>query len=119
MPRDPRAEGLSRRHRFRVQGSFGAILRGSRKLRGSHAVLHVSPGRPGISRLGIAVTRRHVPSAVARNLMKRKVREAFRRHGVKGAGMDLVVTFRAAFDPHDPAVIDDVRKLLDRAGENA
>jgi ribonuclease P protein component len=119
MPRDPRAEGLSRRHRFHVQGSFGPILRGARKLRGSHAVLHVSPGRPGASRFGIAVTRRHVRSAVDRNLVKRKLRETFRRHGVKRAGLDLVVTFRAPFDARDPAVFDEVRKLFDRAGDAA
>ena len=56
MPREARKEGYSRRHRFSVQGSFGTVLRGSRKLRGRFAILHVAPGRPGLSRLGIALT---------------------------------------------------------------
>ena len=95
MPREARAEGLPRRHRFTVQGSFGAILRNSRKLRSPHVVLHVAPGRPGASRLGIALARRTLPSSVDRNRVKRIVREVFRRHPVKHAGFDLVVSFRA------------------------
>ena len=37
MPRGARKEGYSRRHRFTARGSFGPILKGSRKLRGRFA----------------------------------------------------------------------------------
>ena len=94
MPRSARKEGYSRRHRFAARGSFGPVLRGSRKLRGRYVVLHVVavPGQP--SRLGIALTRRLVPDATDRNLVKRLLRESFRRHAVKQAGLDCVVTLR-------------------------
>jgi ribonuclease P protein component len=115
MPRDARAEGFSRRHRFTVQGSFGAVLRNSRKLRSPHAVLHVTTGHPGTSRLGIALTRKLVPSSVERNALKRSLREAFRRHPVKRAGLDLVVMFRApVVAANRRAVVDEVRALLDQ-----
>ncbi len=98
MSRSARKEGLSRRHRFALQGSFGPILRGSSKLRGSLAVLHVALGRSGVSRLGVALTRRIAPSAVVRNRIKRAVRVLFRRHPAKSAGLDLVVALRSKPD---------------------
>ena|SRR5436190_18982395 len=114
MPRDARAEGFSRRHRFTVQGSFGAVLRNSRKLRSPHAVLHVTTGTSGSSRLGIALTRRLIRAAVERNAMKRALREAFRRHPVKRAGLDLVVMFRSRIAPAERrAVVDEVTGLFD------
>lgn len=114
--RDARAEGLSRRHRFTVQGSFGAILRNARKFRSPHAVLHVSPGRPGISRFGIALTRRLVPTSVQRNRVKRGLREAFRKHPVKHSGFDLVVSLRTRVARGEEAVVvAEVVSLLDQA----
>jgi len=116
--REARAEGLSRCHRFTVQGSFGAILRNSRKLRSPHAVLHVSAGKPGISRIGIALARRQAPSAVQRNRFKRALREAFRRHAVKRAGLDLVVSIRGRFEREaEPELVREVVTLFDQAAD--
>ena len=116
MPREARPEGLSRRHRFTTRGAFGPILKGGRKVRGHFAVLHLAadPGRP--SRLGVALTRRHVPSAVQRNQVKRLVREAFRRHGIKSAGLDCVITLRSRLERGQrDALIEEIRGLLDQA----
>jgi len=114
--REARAEGLSRRHRFTVQGSFGTILRSARKFRSPHAVLHVSAGKPGISRFGVALARRQAPSAVQRNRFKRALREAFRRHPVKRAGLDLVVMVRARFEREEEAgMVSEVLALFDQA----
>ena len=115
MPRDARAEGFSRRHRFTVQGSFGAILRSSRKLRSPHVVLHVTHGSPGASRLGIALARRVLASSVDRNRVKRAVREVFRRHAIKHAGLDLVVAFRGGLTGRPGDVANEVAALFDDA----
>jgi ribonuclease P protein component len=116
MPRDARPEGFSRRHRFNHRGAFGPVLQAGRKLRGRYAVLHVAARPAAGSRLGIALTRRHVPSAVERNSLKRALREAFRRHGLKAASLDCVVMLRARLDPRErPAVVDEVRGLFDQA----
>ena len=116
MPRAARAEGFPRRHRFARQGSFGAVLRNSRKIRSPHAVLHVSTGQSGSSRLGVGVTRRLLPSAVERNRVKRALREVFRHHPVKASGLDLVVLFRTSFDrAENRAVIEEVKGLFDQA----
>ncbi len=105
MPRSARKEGYSRRHRFAARGSFGAVLRGSRKLRGRLCVVHVMPATDGTSRLGIALTRRLVASSADRNFVKRLVREIFRRHVVKQAGFDCVVMLRNKFTLSDAAPI--------------
>ncbi len=120
MLRGARKAGLSRRHRFAAQGSFGPALRSPRKYRGSLALLHVASGRPGLSRLGIALTRRLAPSSVHRNRIKRMVRELFRRHPVKLAGLDLVVALREKFDGTAHAALGaEIGSLLDQAHERA
>jgi ribonuclease P protein component len=119
MPREARKEGYSRRHRFSVQGSFGPVLRGSRKLRGRLAILHVAPGRSGQSRLGLALTRRLVPLSVNRNRVKRLVRDAFRRHVVKHAGLDCVVSLRERFDDTQAAPLAaEIQTLFDQLAKN-
>jgi ribonuclease P protein component len=115
MPRCARKEGYSRRHRFAARGSFGPILKGSRKLRGRYTIIHVAPARDSHSRLGIALTKRLVPASTDRNLVKRLVRESFRRHVVKQSGFECVVTLRQKFVAGDvPAVIAEVGSLFDQ-----
>lgn len=92
-----RKDGLSRRNRFIGRGSFTAALRSPRKIRGTTTLLHVAGGRPGESRLGLALAKRLARRAVDRNRMKRLAREVFRRHGVKTAGLDLVLAPRQPF----------------------
>jgi ribonuclease P protein component len=118
MARDARGQGYSRRHRFTARGSFGTVLRGPRKLRGQLAVLHVAPARTGHSRLGIALTRRLVASSVDRNRVKRLVREAFRRHGVKHEDYDCVVSLRGRYDASQAGPIaQEIRSLLDQLSQ--
>jgi len=115
MPREARKEGYSRRHRFTARGSFGPVLKGSRKLRGRYAILHVAPARGSVSRLGIALTKRLVPASTDRNLVKRLVRESFRRHVVKRAGLECVVTLRQKFDAAEVSqVVREIGSLFDQ-----
>jgi len=116
MTRGARKEGLSRRYRFVGRGSFVAALRSPRKLRGASTMLHLLAGRTGPSRFGIALPKRIARRAVDRNRVKRVAREAFRRHVIKEAGVDLV------FAPRQPLSRDDetrwiaeLRGFLDRA----
>jgi len=116
VSRGARKEGLSRRHRFSSRGSFGPVLRQSRKLRGEHALLHVITATTGSSRIGVALTRRVAPSAVVRNRVKRAIRELFRRHPIKGAGLDLVVAVREKVgDMPSAAIRAEIQALLDQA----
>ena len=115
MPRQARPEGYSRRHRFTEQGGFGPVIRGSRKVRGQLAMLHVGPAPQGISRFGVALTRRMIPRAVDRNRVRRLAREVFRRHAAKAAGLDVVLMMRSRLAVEaEPAFIAELSGLLDR-----
>jgi len=56
-------------------------------------------------RLGLVVARRLVQTAVARNAVKRAIREAFRTRGAAqhGGGRDIVVQLRSR--PDDPRAL--------------
>lgn len=116
MSRDARPEGFSRRHRFGTRGAFGPVLRGSRKLRGRLVALHIVPGQVNTSRLGIALTRRLVPAAHDRNGVKRLARELFRRHSLKKAGLDCVVSLRERFvAAHAAELREELSQLFEQA----
>jgi ribonuclease P protein component len=115
MPRNARKQGFSRRHRFAARGSFAPVLRSPRKLRGALAVIHVAPASTAVSRLGVALTRRLVRSSVDRNRIKRLVREAFRLHPAKHAGVDCVVMLRSRFEATQLVPMNtEIRALLDQ-----
>ncbi|HEX4943805.1 MAG TPA: ribonuclease P protein component [Usitatibacteraceae bacterium] len=119
MARGARKEGFSRRNRFVGRGSFTAALRSPRKFRGPGTVLHVATGRPGESRLGLVTPKRLTRRSVDRNRMKRLAREAFRRHEVKTAGLDLVLAPRQPFSrAGENAWLTEVQDLFCRAGGN-
>jgi ribonuclease P protein component len=116
MIRGARKAGLSRRHRFVGRGAFAAALRSPRKLRGTSLLLHVAAGPAGVSRLGLSVPKRQAPRSVDRNRLKRIAREAFRQHGARGIGLDLVFTARDKFNRGgEEAWRNDFIALLDRA----
>ncbi len=50
----------------------------------------------GCARLGLAVGKKQVPGAVARNRIKRLVRESFRHHSTALEGFDVVVLCRSS-----------------------
>ncbi len=115
MSRGVRREGLSRRHRFRGRDSFRPLLRSPRKFSGTYAILHVSPALTPAARFGVSVGRRAAKRSVDRNYVKRRAREAFRRHAVKQAPVDVVMTLTARFDlARVDALVQEMEGLLDR-----
>jgi ribonuclease P protein component len=115
MSRGVRREGLSRRHRFHGRDCFRPILRGSRKLTGNLAVLHVARGATPQSRFGISVGKRAAKSAVDRNRVKRRARELFRRHESKRAQVDVVVTLSSRFGlAQVDQFLQELAQLMDR-----
>ena len=116
MSRGVRKEGLSRRHRFRGRDSFRPLLRSPRKFAGTYAVLHVSPAVTPAARFGISVGKRAARLAVQRNHIKRRAREVFRRHELKHAPVDVVLTLTAKFEPaRVEELVAEVAELMDRA----
>jgi ribonuclease P protein component len=54
-----------------------------------------TPNSRDVSRLGLVISRKAVRTAVARNRIKRQVRESFRHWQAKLGGLDIVVIGRA------------------------
>jgi ribonuclease P protein component len=78
-------------------------------------VIYARPNHTPSHRLGLSVGRR-VGNAVTRNLVKRRLREAFRiiQHALptlEGHPYDLVINVR----PHDPLPLDDYQSHLQAA----
>lgn len=71
-------EGFTRSARIRCRREFLSLGRSGEKQRTRHFVFVLGPST-GAGRLGITVSRK-VGGAVTRNLLKRRVRESFRRH---------------------------------------
>ncbi len=83
-------EGFPKATRIRRRREFLSMGRTGLKRRTEHFVLLLQ--RTGSTpRLGITVSRK-VGGAVARNLLKRRIREAFRRHESRASfGYDVIV----------------------------
>jgi len=117
MSRGARKEGLSRRHRYTARDSFRALLGSPRKFRGALAVLHVATVPSLAARFGISVPKRAAKAATCRNHIKRRARELFRRHPLKHARLDLVVTLTNGFKvKQSNAMIEELSRLMDEAG---
>ncbi|WP_350561690.1 ribonuclease P protein component [Psychrobacter sp. CAL346-MNA-CIBAN-0220] len=61
-----------------------------RKLHQSHLMAFVRSNTHDQPRIGMAITKRKVPTAVARNLIKRQIRENFRVQSHKLENKDIV-----------------------------
>jgi ribonuclease P protein component len=103
-PKLPRKARLSGGAQF--TGAFSV------KRYGRYFVVLARPNDSGeTSRLGVVAGRRAVPRAVARSLMKRLIREVFRRHRHLLDKMDFVIRVR---QPAAPAVVGQARAELER-----
>lgn len=86
------------------------------KRHGRYVIVFVLPTSAPTSRLGVSVTRKY-GGAVARNLAKRRVREAFRRIPMP-SGLDVVVVPKREFPDASFADLDaDLRATMARAGD--
>ena len=87
-------ESFPKGARLTRRSEFLALSRRARKLHTPHFVVLTQPNDRGESRLGITVTKR-VGNSVTRNLIKRRVREFFRRaRGALPSAEDFVIIAR-------------------------
>jgi ribonuclease P protein component len=107
--------GIGKAMRLRRRGDYLAVQADPLKLHGRHvlALARKQNDSMSVGRLGITVTKK-VGTAVARNRIKRLVREWMRLHGWVPAGWDLVVVAKASaarqLHPDDFAV--DLTRIL-------
>ncbi len=84
-------------------------------MRGQFLILHYRPNTLETARLGVVVAKKLAKRATTRNLVKRIVRDIFRRERVTLPACDLVIRLHASI--HDATRADlnrDARQLLER-----
>lgn len=87
-------QGFARQQRLLKASEFEAVYSLRRRVTDSCFAVNFMPNQLGFARLGLAIGARAVGNAVARNRVKRVVRESFRRAAGDLAGIDLVVSAR-------------------------
>ncbi|MDE2969640.1 MAG: ribonuclease P protein component [Chloroflexota bacterium] len=106
---------LPRQHRLTRKASFDAVFARGRRWNGRHVTIRTFPNGTDDYRLGLSVSKA-VGNAVARNRVKRRLREIVRGAGV-APGCDVVVVARpSAADSPCAGLRADVLGLLRRAG---
>jgi ribonuclease P protein component len=88
------------RQRFRPQqrlltpAAFDAVYSRRQRVQDSFFSVNAAPNELGHARLGLSIGSKMVGNSVARNKVKRQVRESFRRIASQLPSMDLVVGAR-------------------------
>lgn len=110
----PRTLRFSRRQRLTHALQYQRVYAGKASLVRGPVRVHGRPNDAGLTRLGLSVGRK-VGTAVARNRLKRLIREAFRlEQRSLPKGLDLVVSL----NPHRELALEDYRTLLRAAAEH-
>ena len=77
---------------------FRAVFRGGRRAQTGPLRARLRENGLEHSRLGLAISRKAAGSAVGRNRVRRQVKESFRRHQHRLAGLDIVVSLYPSSD---------------------
>lgn len=92
--------------RLLVPAEFQRVMEGP-TLRASHAGFVLLARENGLpcARIGFVLPKRRIRLAVARNRVKRIIRESFRHHQAALAGLDIVVMARDGLATLEPTVL--------------
>jgi ribonuclease P protein component len=108
------SESFPKSARLRKRSEYRRVQERGRKVHTPHFLVFVIDQDGEETRLGITVSRK-VGNAVLRNLLKRRIREAYRRHrDVFPPGKEIVVLVKRGVGDLDAAKVED--ELL-RAGK--
>lgn len=86
---------FSPRQRIRTKAEFDDVYKNGRRAGDVYFGVAFRANPAGAPRLGMSVSVRAVGSAVARNRLRRLIRESFRQRQRELPGIDIVITARA------------------------
>ncbi len=102
-------------YRIRKTDEYSSVFAFRRAYKGRYVVVHYRPNELGTARLGVVVAKKLAKRANLRNLVKRIVREQFRKIRDALVPHDLVVRLNAPVGHATRAMInDDVARQLER-----
>ena len=84
--------------RLKRPEEYKKVFASKRRSGDKYFLVLASSNKLGRSRLGLAVPKKHIHSAVERNRLKRIIRESFRLKQKISAGNDIVVVVRNKID---------------------
>jgi ribonuclease P protein component len=99
------ARRLLKKHRLSGPAAYRKVFSGSIRSTDSQFLVLATQNQLAYPRLGLAVSRKKLKTAVVRNLVKRMIRESFRHNRESLGSLDLVVM------PQGSIVAGDRRRL--------
>lgn len=110
--------GFKRDRRLVRAEDFRRVLKTGRRDNRRYFSFYSRQGASPVARLGVAVGKRYVRNATARNRLKRVIRETFRHHAARLPAVDFVVVVRQAATAAAPkelvACLDDYFAAAER-----
>lgn len=103
-----------RQHRLLTKAEFKFVFDQSNKVNQKHLLALFKPNQKPYARLGLVVGKRVANTAVARNKIKRIIRESFRLKQDMLKGVDIIVIARQQCDTLDKIKL---REGIDRLWE--
>lgn len=101
VPSRKGAECFDRHLRLLLSADFKHVFANPCKIGGRYLTLLAKPNEHDHPRLGLAISRRNVKTAVGRNRIKRQTRESFRLHQDIIGNFDVVVMAKPGADKVD------------------
>jgi ribonuclease P protein component len=89
-------QGFAPHQRILTAAAFDAVYAHRVRAMDSFFTVNAAPNTLGHARLGLSIGKKAVGNSVARNRVKRQVRESFRLNAAQLPGLDLVVGARNA-----------------------
>lgn len=90
-PEEDSTGRFTRSARLLSPAEFKHVFSGACKIGGRYLTLLARANNLGHPRLGLAISRKNVKTAVGRNLIKRQARESFRLHQATIGNFDVVI----------------------------
>lgn len=88
-------ESFDRSRRLTTPAEYNQVFQNARRSGDNLFLVLARDNNLGHARLGMAIARKKIPKATARNRIKRIIRESFRHHQHVLNGLDLVVLARS------------------------
>ncbi len=93
--------GFHSRYKLIKTDEFSSVFSFRQRIFGDKLALHYMPNGLEYPRLGIVVSKKTARRSVARNYMRRVVREWFRKHRESMAGVDMIIRANKPFGRTD------------------
>ena len=105
-------------YRLRKTDEYSSVFAFRRAIKGRYFIIHYRPNELATARLGVVVAKKQAKQANVRNLLKRLVREHFRKCRVQLPHRDLIVRVHAPVGKATRAMLhEDIIQLFSRLGE--